>query len=523
MNSRNLSLSDKVTSLAKRAGHGLLAAGITLSILVANIPHASAATTAPGARVSFTFDDGMTSALTQAAPTLQKHGFTGTSYVITGCVGMNTAPNECRANTEKTYMSWEEINQLKNNYGWEIGSHTVNHPLLASSDPEDQPNPLTVTELRNELNQSKADLAAHGIDAKALATPYGDWTPPVLAEIAKVYSSHRGFADSIDQNADGVIEHGNGFPYNDYLLYDLPVQVGVPVAQVKAYIDQTIANNQWLILSFHDIQASATNDEYDYLNNELDQIAAYVKSKGVPVVNVTDGLAGGTNLLPGSGFDNGIADGWATDASSTITPDSGDNGSFPGASNSVHLTSDTVQVGHLFSPQIAIDPAQKYFIKSFLNVNAITVAAGNEVAFIVDEYDANGTYLTFQYRKAETSVWLSNLNFEYTPTNANVRSARLQIVVTANSGINAYLDNVQWFAQVAPTVPVPPVVTPPAPGGGLGGGTGKNGDLNNSGRVDITDLSILLSHWGQSNVLGNLDGNPIININDLSILLANWG
>jgi len=136
MNSHNLSLSDKVTSLAKRAGHGLLAAGITLSILVANIPHASAATTAPGARVSFTFDDGMTSALTQAAPTLQKYGFTGTSYVITGCVGMNTAPNECRANTEKTYMSWEQINQLKNNYGWEIGSHTVNHPRWPAATPK---------------------------------------------------------------------------------------------------------------------------------------------------------------------------------------------------------------------------------------------------------------------------------------------------------------------------------------------------------------------------------------------------
>jgi len=293
------------------------------------------------------------------------------------------------------------------------------------------------------LNQSKADLAAQGIDAQALATPYGDWTPPVLAEIAKVYSSHRGFADSIDQNADGVIEHGNGFPYNDYLLYDLPVQVGVPIAQVKAYIDQTIANNQWLILSLHDIQASTTNDEYDYLNSDLDQIAAYVKSKGVPVVNVTDGLAGGTNnLLPNSGFDNSIADGWTTDVPSTITADTGDNGSFPGASSSIHLTSDA-QVGRLFSPQIAIDPVKKYFVKNFLNVNTITVDAGNEVAFIIDEYDANGTYLTFQYRKAETSVWLSNLNFEYTPTNANVRSARLQVVVTANSGINAYLDNVQ--------------------------------------------------------------------------------
>lgn len=51
----------------------------------------------PAAQVSFTFDDGFRSSLYRAAPTLRKHGLTGTSYVITDCVGMVTTPHSCRA------------------------------------------------------------------------------------------------------------------------------------------------------------------------------------------------------------------------------------------------------------------------------------------------------------------------------------------------------------------------------------------------------------------------------------------
>src|ERR1051325_8720864 len=107
-----------------------LAAAAASGLIVLNLPmqaYAAGQSPAPAAKVSFTFDDGYTSALTQAAPTLAKYGISGTNYIITGCVGMTTAPNTCRADTDKTYMTWDQIIQLKNTYGWDIGSHTVNH------------------------------------------------------------------------------------------------------------------------------------------------------------------------------------------------------------------------------------------------------------------------------------------------------------------------------------------------------------------------------------------------------------
>jgi peptidoglycan/xylan/chitin deacetylase (PgdA/CDA1 family) len=402
----------------------------------ANVIQAQAATAniAPAAKVSFTFDDGYNSALTQAAPTLAKYGFTGTDYVITGCVGMTKAPNTCQADNYKSYMTWDQIAQLKNTYGWEIGSHTATHPYLATSDPDDQPQPIPFSQVSQELAQSKAVLAAHGIDAKAFATPYGDYNPAVLAEIAKYYTSQRGFADL------GY----NEWPNSDYFLREQQVQGRVSVATVQGYINTAIANRQWLVLVFHDIKTKASNknDDYEYSTSNLDKIAAYIKSKNVQVVNVSDGLVGSdTNLLPNSSFNSGISGGWTTDNSAQIATDTANNGSYPDPSNSVKLASGPSEA-HLFSPKVSVDPNTTYMLKNFLNVK--TLSSG-EVYFYVDEYDAAGNWISGQYKKAERSVFAEELNITYKPTSVSVASASLQVGVTANSGIAAYLDNTQWF------------------------------------------------------------------------------
>lgn len=502
-----------VLAISRRVASALTAATLGLSISLASVVSVAAATTTAGPRVSFTFDDGFYSAYSQAAPTLAKYGFSGTSYVTTGCIGMTTAPNTCRADTAKPYMTWAEVNALHTTYGWEIGSHTVSHPLLASTDPEDQPVVLTQQQLEAELADSKAAILANtGLDAQSIATPYGDWNPSVMATIAKYYTSHRGFADV------GY----NSFPYNDYLLYDQQVQAGdgdtVPtasVATVKSYVDTAKANNQWLVLTFHDIVTAGATD-YDYTVADLDAIAAYIKSLNIPVVNVTDGLAGGTNLLNGGTFDaplsNDIANAtvWSTDDTASIRQDTGNNGNYPGATNAVILNGREIDI-EMFSPRIAINSADKYFIKSFLNVTQLTVATRSEIAFYIDEYDANGVFISTQYKKSEPSVWIENLNFEYIPSSTTVRAARLQVVVTANSGALAFVDNIGWYAQT---------IT----GGGSGGG--KPGDVNDDGRIDSLDLSRLLANWGKSvavGTLGDFNKNASIDSGDLSILLTNWG
>lgn len=475
----------------KFKGFRLALAGLLLlGSIVSSVPKATAATLTPTAQVSFTFDDALASTYTKAAPTLAKYGQTGTVYVTTGCVG---SVGTCPADPQSTYMTWDQVSALKTTYNWEIGAHTVSHPQLATDG-------LTTAQIVSELSDSKNDLTAHGFNAQAFASPYGDYNPtgnPVLAEIAKLYSSHRGFADT------GY----NSFPNNDYLLRDQQVQAGVTVATVKGYIDQAIASKTWLVLTFHDIQDTPNTDpeEYEYATADLDAIAAYVKSKNLRVVNVSDGLAtSATNMLTNSSFDNGLADGWTTDNATSVKLNTANNGSYPSPKNSIELNSSTTNV-HLFSPTVDVDSAQTYVVKSFLNV---LKHASGEVAYYVDEYDLNGVWLQTQYKKSEPTAFVETINFEYKPTSATVKKARVQVVVTANSGIQAFVDNFQMFSESSTT---PPVAQTP-------------GDVNGDKIVNALDLSILLTNWSKSatRAQGDLSGDGVANALDLSILLTNW-
>lgn len=54
----------------------------------------------------------------------------------------------------------------------------------------------------------------------------------------------------------------------------------------------------------------------------------------------------------------------------------------------------------------------------------------------------------------------------------------------------------------------------------------KAGDATGDGKIDILDLSVLASNYGQggkTRAQGDLDGNGTVNILDLSILASNWG
>lgn len=54
-------------------------------------------------------------------------------------------------------------------------------------------------------------------------------------------------------------------------------------------------------------------------------------------------------------------------------------------------------------------------------------------------------------------------------------------------------------------------------------GSSANGDINQDGKVDILDLSILLSHWQTTDAASDLNKDGTVNIFDLSILLSNYG
>lgn len=420
----------------------IMAAGIVALQPIAPAYAALVTSPAPAAKVTFTFDDGLENSLTQAAPALAQYGLSGTNYITTGCVGTD---NVCEADPEEDYMTWQQIAQLRDIYGWEIGSHTVDHPQLATDG-------LTDAELDYQLRQSKQSLADHGFNATNFATPYGDYDNRVLAAIAKYYASHRGFWD-VDNNV---------WSYNDYLLTNMQVQKGVSVAAVKARIDQAIANNHWLVLTFHGIKERPSSDpeEYEYATADLAAIAAYVKTKQnaqqLKAVTVSQGLVtSDTNLLANSSFNAGISQGWSTNTPLTAKLDTAGHGNHPDATNAVSLSAGSTNT-HLFSPQVPVSSTDTYMLKSFLNIDQYT---GGELGYYIDEYDAGGSWVSGKWVQAKYARTVQSVNFTYTPSSTAVKKASLQVYVEANSGIHAYVDNFQWFSLSGTDTPPPPANT----------------------------------------------------------------
>jgi peptidoglycan/xylan/chitin deacetylase (PgdA/CDA1 family)/GT2 family glycosyltransferase len=118
----------------------------------------------PARLVVITFDDGYEDAASLAYPVLKRHGFPGTFFVVTQCVG---GTNRWSANPEvagRPLLSWEGIRELKHR-GVDFGSHTRSHPALDS---------LPLQEVERELSGSRDDLVRElGCSRISLAYPYG--------------------------------------------------------------------------------------------------------------------------------------------------------------------------------------------------------------------------------------------------------------------------------------------------------------------------------------------------------------
>jgi hypothetical protein len=148
-----------------------------------------------------------------------------------------------------------------------------------------------------------------------------------------------------------------------------------------------------------------------------------------------------TNLMANGGFDSGIASGWATDDTTNIKADAANHGSTASLVNSVSMTAATANK-HLFSPKVTVTNTKSYSLASYLNV---TQRTSGVIGFYIDEYDTNGAWISGQYKAEVNAVSNGDTGFQYTPSSTNVKQASLQVIVSGNSGIKAYFDDVRWY------------------------------------------------------------------------------
>src|ERR1700694_5544357 len=115
----------------------------------------------PSRPVVLTFDDGYADFFTAAVPILQSHGFTATSFVISGRMGWSG------------YMSPSQV-VAADSMGFTIGAHTVDHVALSAQAP---------AHATWEMKQSKLTLEELlGHPVVGFAYPYGSFNPYDIAQ-----------------------------------------------------------------------------------------------------------------------------------------------------------------------------------------------------------------------------------------------------------------------------------------------------------------------------------------------------
>lgn len=125
-----------------------------------------------------TFDDGYASTLA-GKEVLDGLGWPATVFVVTSFAeseaplrwpGIDEWLGGPHAH-ELLPLGWDRLRSLAG-AGWEIGSHTVTHPRLPA---------LADAELRHELEQSRAAIAARVGECSTIAYPYGAYDARVAA------------------------------------------------------------------------------------------------------------------------------------------------------------------------------------------------------------------------------------------------------------------------------------------------------------------------------------------------------
>lgn len=85
----------------------------------------------PEKPVILTFDDGYLNALTEAGPILEKHGFKGIVYLITGLV--HESADKRMSYEDSDCLVWPEVKKMKKSGVFDFGGHTVHDANLAAT------------------------------------------------------------------------------------------------------------------------------------------------------------------------------------------------------------------------------------------------------------------------------------------------------------------------------------------------------------------------------------------------------
>jgi peptidoglycan/xylan/chitin deacetylase (PgdA/CDA1 family) len=214
--------------------------------------------------VTLTFDDGYSTAYTNALPILKADGFTATAFIITDLIG------------KSGYMTAAQLKTFAAD-GDEMASHTVTHDNLTLE---------TAAALKTEMTQSQTTIKTDtGVSPTDMAYPYGLYNAAAVTATKAVYTAARGVESGLNSK-------------DNYNAYDLKVEniyTTTTTAQVTDWLAQAKATNTWLIFVYHGVDTNLTtavdSDEWCVTPAQLTAQLAAVKASGLTVETMAKGIA----------------------------------------------------------------------------------------------------------------------------------------------------------------------------------------------------------------------------------------
>jgi peptidoglycan/xylan/chitin deacetylase (PgdA/CDA1 family) len=183
-----------------------------------------------------TFDDGFEDFSLNAVPLLKKYGLTACLFIITGYIGKKSNWDYNWGRFKRKHLSWEQISNLSQ-AGFEIGSHTVNHPDLTK---------IPRRYLNFELQASKETLEDKlGRGVSFLSYPFGRNNQLVRDEVEK--AGYKG-AFTLGGNLTQRSWLAFSIPRMGVYLLDSPLSLKIKLEKTKLFGLEEIKG--WIINQF---------------------------------------------------------------------------------------------------------------------------------------------------------------------------------------------------------------------------------------------------------------------------------
>lgn len=94
------------------------------------------------------------------------------------------------------YLTWDEVLQIVQKNGAEIGAHSYSHPHMTR---------ITSQELKSEIAEADAAIRLHlGVSCKDFAYPYGEYNADLRRELTKRYETLSGVVPGYNKRSEGL-------------------------------------------------------------------------------------------------------------------------------------------------------------------------------------------------------------------------------------------------------------------------------------------------------------------------------